>query len=563
MILNPDRFKKINHALLIALAVLLTFLALFVFRSADDNRLFKWHWVFAGGNASTIFLLLILGIISAYALAKVSLFERSPIVFLFLFSFVTTSIFWTEPELIMDASRYFTQAKHLEVYGIEYFIREWGKDIMAWTDLPVVPFLYGQIFRLFGENRIFIQVFTTILFSGTTVLTYLIGRTLWDEETGFYAGMLLLGMPYLFTQVPLMLVDVPTMFFLTLAIFTFIKALERGGTGMTVLASYALFLAVFSKFSTWPMLSVLGIIFLVYLKRDPAATLRRSAAVVLLSGVLVGSAILLKFDVFSEQLRLLLNYQKPGLERWGESFVSSFLFQINPFITLAAGYSLVVAFKKRDARYAIISWLVVLIFIFQIRRIRYILPAFPLLSLMASYGLRTIEGRELKKLIVFTIVITSLVIAVFAYLPFALTISAKNMKKTGEYLDSLDTGSVEVLTLPLKDPVANPSVAVPLLDLYTQKRIVYRYHPEDFPPPKDVVTSALRFTWEFKNPGYYRETGAQDNKTIVVIRGETDGIHAPPEYVRKRLKGCRLLKKFEAASDPFRYKTVVEVYAVD
>ena len=73
----------------------------------------------------------------------------------------------------------------------------------------------------------------------------------------------------------------------------------------------------------------------------------------------------------------------------------------------------------------------------------------------------------------------------------------------------------------------------------------------------------MRFTWEFKNPGYYRETGVQDNKTIVVIRGETDDIHAPPEYVRKRLKGYRLLKKFGAASDPFRYKTILEVYAVD
>jgi hypothetical protein len=559
---NSREPKNVEHVFIVALTAFLGFAALFIFRSLDDNRLFNWQWVFAGSHASRIYIFLLPGIAAAFVLSRVPLVERRPRTFLFLLSYGAAALFWTEPELLVDASRYFTQAKHLSVYGTEYFLREWGKDIPAWTDLPAVPFLYGQIFRLFGENRTFIQAFTTLLFSGTIVLTYLIGRTLWDEETGFYAGMLLLGMPYLFTQVPLMLVDVPTMFFLTLAIFAFIKTLERGGIGITALASCSLFLAVFSKYSTWPMLSVLGIIFLVYLKKDPAAALRRGAPVIVLSVLLVGSAMLLKFDVFSEQIRLLLNYQKPGLDRWGESFVSTFLFQINPFITFAAAYSLVVAVKKRDPRYAIIGWLVVLVFIFQIRRIRYTLPVFPLLALMASYGLRTIEGRELKKLIVFTVVTASLIIAVFAYLPFALTISLENMKRTGEYLDSLDTGSVEVVTLPLKEPVINPSVAVPLLDLYTKKQILYQYHPELFPPPQDLARSALRFTWEFKDPEYYQgDKGQINDATIVAIWGEADARRTLPESFKKRIEGYQLLRRFDAASDPFQYKTIVDVYS--
>jgi len=558
---NSREPKNVEHVFIVALTAFLGFAALFIFRSLDDNRLFNWQWVFAGSHASRIYIFLLPGIAAAFVLSRIPLVERRPRTFLFLLSYGAAALFWTEPELLVDASRYFTQAKHLSVYGTEYFLQEWGKDIPAWTDLPAIPFLYGQIFSLLGENRTFIQAFTTLLFSGTIVLTYLIGRTLWDEETGFYAGMLLLGMPYLFTQVPLMLVDVPTMFFLTLAIFAFIKTLERGGIGMTAFASCSLFLAVFSKYSAWPMLSVLGIIFLVYLKTDPAAALRRGAPVILLSVLLVGTAMLLKFDVFSEQIRLLMNYQKPGLDRWGESFVSTFLFQINPFITLAAGYSLVVAFKKRDPRYAIISWLVVLVFIFQIRRIRYTLPVFPLLALMASYGLRTIEGRELKKLIVFTIVAASLIIAVFAYLPFARTISAENVKDAGGYLNSLETGTVVVLTLPLKDPVVNPAVSVPLLDLYTKKQILYQYDPEFFPPPKDVARAALRFTWEFKDPKYYQGENAQENDaTILAIWGEADGWRTPPESFKKRIEGYRLLRRFDAASDPFQFKTIVEIY---
>ncbi len=551
--------KNLDQIFIVSLAAFLGFAALFLFRSLDDNRLFNWQWVLSSGHAARVYLFLLPGLGVAYALSRTPLLERAPRAFLFLFSYSIALLFWAEPELLVDASRYFTQAKHLEVYGTGYFLREWGRTISAWTDLPAIPFLFGQLFSLLGENRVFIQAFTTLLFSGTVVLTCLIGRTLWDGETGFLAGLFLLGMPYLFTQVPLMLVDVPTMFFLSLAMYSFILVLERGGAGATVLASVALFLAVFSKYSVWPMLSVLGVIFLVYLKKNRSATLRRSAGVALLSGLLIGVALVLKSDVFLEQVRLLLSYQKPGLERWGESFVSTFLFQINPVITVAAAYSLYAAYKKRDPAYIIVCWLVVLVFLFQIRRIRYILPVFPLVALMAAYGLRTIEGGAFRRFIAFAVVCGSLVLAVFAYRPFALSISAENMKRAGEYLNSVETESAEVVVLPLRDPVINPSVDVPLLDLYTSKRIVYRYNPELYPPPKDVATSALRFTWLFRNPEYYEVKEARDSGILVAIRGEADG--GTPPYFRRKLEGYRLVRRFDAASDPFRYKTIVEIYS--
>ena len=110
--------------------------------------------------------------------------------------------------------------------------------------MPLLPFLYGLIFRFFGEVRAYIQIFITFLFAMTVVLTYLIGKDLWDEEIGFSAGLLLLGMPYLLTQVPLMLIDVPAMFFLTLSVFTYIRALKHGGMWLCF-SSVAVFLAFF------------------------------------------------------------------------------------------------------------------------------------------------------------------------------------------------------------------------------------------------------------------------------------------------------------------------------
>ncbi|HWR57831.1 MAG TPA: hypothetical protein VN328_02990, partial [Thermodesulfovibrionales bacterium] len=187
---------KRNEYFLVSILTPIVFTMLFVARAMDDNRLTSWQWVFNGVNASAIFLVLLAGSILMVLLSRISCSVRRPGTFLFLSSFVAAVPFWTEPEIIVDASRYFTQAKYLEVYGIGHFVREWGRDIAAWTDLPLVPFLYGLIFSVLGESRLYIQVFTTCLFSATVVITYLIGKDLWNRDIGFYGGILLLGFPY-------------------------------------------------------------------------------------------------------------------------------------------------------------------------------------------------------------------------------------------------------------------------------------------------------------------------------------------------------------------------------
>ena len=229
--------------LLIALLACAAFLTPFVFRAADDNRLMSWRWVFADAQVAGFAALLASGLVLAYALRKVVLPPRYAGVWLFAASFAVGAAFWSEPEVIVDTARYFAQAKYLALYGIGAFVEAWGGELPAWTDLPLVPFLYGLIFRVAGEERIYIQAFTTLAFSGTVVLTYRIGKELWDETLGFYGATLLLGMPYLLTQVPLMLVDVPAMFCITFAAFAAIKALKLGGARWIAAAAAALALA--------------------------------------------------------------------------------------------------------------------------------------------------------------------------------------------------------------------------------------------------------------------------------------------------------------------------------
>ncbi|GMR18417.1 MAG: hypothetical protein BMS9Abin33_0829 [Gammaproteobacteria bacterium] len=557
---KPKQDKDILLTFLVSLLTLTAFLALFVLRSLDDNRLTSWQWAFAGIDALSILFVLVIGIFLAYVLSNISLPVRKPAIWLFISSFAVSAIFWGEPEVIVDASRYFIQAKHLELYGIGYFFKEWGNDITVWTDLPLVPLLYGLVFKFFGENRIGIQIFNTLLFSETVVLTYLIGKTLWDETVGIYGGILLLGIPYLLTQVPLMLVDVPTMFFFTLAIFTTIKAVKQGGTVLLISASVTIALAMLSKYSVWLMLSVIPVILLSHIGYGWKVILQRAAVIALGTALLIGIVILWKFNVIAEQLRLLQSYQVPGLKRWGESFTSTFFFQIHPYITLAALFSIYAAIKKKDFKYAIISWLLLLVVVLEIKRARYLIVVLPMLALMASYGIKEIRNVKISKFIVSSAVVSALVIAIFGYLPFLKTISAVNLKQAGKYLDTMDAETIEVVALPQVRSIVNPAVSVPILDLFTQKTLVYRYDDDTIQRPGSVEKSSLRFTWEYKNPEYFfADTGKSKRRTPVAIIF-SDRNQIIPARIAERIAGYRLVRDFATLDRVFKYKTIIRVY---
>lgn len=559
------------------------FLLQYYFRSFDDNRLTSWEPAFRFADFRHVLLLLCLGMLAVFPLSWLLSVRRYRPLLLFICSYGLGMLFWDEPELILDASRYFTQAKHLELSGPVFFLQEWGKEIFAWTDMPVVPFIYGIIFRLFGESRLYIQIFTTFCFAMTSVLTFLIGRKLWDEETGFIAGLLMLGIPYLFSQVPLMLVDVPLMFLFMLSVYMFILALERGGL-MVPVAAVVLCATSFTKYSAWLMLSEIFVIFVIFGMKTYGLSRAKSRArdrvlrgvlVFLVSGVLIGLIWSLKSGVFLAQLKLLREYQAPGLRRWGETLVSTFLFQFHPGVTLAALFSVWAAIRKWDLKYVLVCWLPLLVIAMQIMRIRYIVPVFPLLSLMAAYGLMQIRQGEIRRYLVSGIVISSVLVAVFAYRPFLNTISPVNLKEAGEFLDTLSGPVAEVFTWYAEDAPAGPAVTVPLLDLFTGKRIVYGIVSDDVGQRRldsgETSVSPLRFTWEYRTPRYYAQpespfrqkdaeivTHGRQQGAVVIITDRHDA--AIPEHLAQIIKEYRSVRVFNKDENEFAFKTFVRVY---
>jgi hypothetical protein len=550
--------RRTEQILLVSFCALLVVPLLYIGRLADDNTLTSWKWVFPATGILQAFFVLVPALLCAYALSGLRFAGPRAYALLSGVSVLAVLPLWREPEAVIDASRYFVQAKYLSEYGPAYFLREWGAAIPVWTDLPLVPFLYGLIFSCFGEERIYIQIFDTLLFALTCMLTFAVGKKLWDEETGLHAALLLTGIPYLLAQVPLMLVDVPTMFLLTLSVYAFLNAVEKGGIAWTGASSVSLFMALFSKYSAWPMLCVIPLMPLV-MAGDARGALRRSASVLLMTGILACAFVLFRLDFFREQVMTLWTFQWPGLSRWHEGYVSTFLFQSHPFLALLALLGTYRAVKARESRFLVAGWFAVFVFVLQVKRIRYILPLFPLFALMAAYGLNAFRDRSVRMFICMCVVASSVVVACSAYLPFLNSTSMANLREAGRYLDSLDCNSVEVHALSQKGSSGSTFAAIPILDYHTDKKI---HSPQEWPAhPEngDIRQSSLRFTWETRKPLYYAQTEAETGCALAIISSESVE-RVPDALAQGRQRTYVELKRFDLASDVFMYQTFVTVF---
>lgn len=553
-----NKLTRHESILILSFFTLICFPVLYVCRFLDSNTLTSWRWVFAGVSIPVALGLILAALMTSYVVSRWIDLVRHDRVSLFLLSIVAVVPLWSEPELLIDSGRYFLQAKYLATYGFLRFVSEWGGEITAWTDLPLIPTLYGLLFRYLGESRIVIQVFTTLLFVAAVLLTSGIGRALWNRDTGFYAGLLLLGMPYLLTQVPLMLVDIPTMFCLALAIYAFIRAMRDGGSWL-VLASLTITLAIYAKYSTWPMLLVLPVTAVVLRAGDRRQQLTRAGGVFLGAIVMAAPLAAMKLQLFREQLEILLTYQRPALTLWQEGFFSTFFFQIHPLISLLALRGCYRAWRTSDRHFLIAAFFAAIVFGLQMQRIRYILPLLPLLALMASRGLQSFKEGQVRRFAGMAIVSSSLLVVLGGYLPFFKTTSMMNIMAAGRFLDGLPGDGVEVYVLPQNVSSGNTALTIPQLDLFTTKRIISYQAWRQLgagPPPSHAP---LLFSWKVARPAFYSPpVSHQGSRPLVVISGGGEQGRPRP---KPTIVGARLpVGEFARQSGVFRFKALVDIY---
>jgi hypothetical protein len=542
----------------LALAAAGLFPLLAALRHLDDNSLTSWAWVLEGRDLVGLWVLHLAVTGAALVLSRRALAERWRLPAVVLAAFLAGIALAGEPEVVIDASRYFVQAKHFELFGPSAFLRDWGGAVPAWTDLPLPAFLYGLVFRLCGEHRLPQQFFTAGLFALTAFATARSGELLWGARTGARGALLLLAVPCLLVQVPLLMADVPAMAAVTTALWLFLAALERRGAWRIAAAALALGAALLAKYSTWVLLgAAFGSIIALEALRGKRAAAGRGAVAVLAGMLAPAIFALVKPGLVQRQLALLAGFQWEGLRRWVESYPSTFLFQTHPLLAAAALAALWRGWRERDRRVLVAAALPLVLFALGARRSRYLIPVFPTIALLAARGLEVLPGRS-RRFAVLAAAGFSLVTVFAVYVPFLKWVNTANLQEAGRFLDEHNVAAVEVAPAPAPGLGINPEVAVPLLDYHTAARIVVRAPAAPRPPLEELRVSSFRFTWEQPLPGWYRDSAAaQSGEAQVLITGDP-GAEIPPELVLK--VGVRPPDGVFVRDAVFRYRTHAYVW---
>jgi 4-amino-4-deoxy-L-arabinose transferase-like glycosyltransferase len=103
--------------------------------------------------------------------------------------------------------------------------------------------------RAFGVDLMVIRLVSLGLTLATALLTYALGRDLYDRDTGFAAAWLLLTMPLFLRVGSAGLTDMPVTFFFTLAMFAALRLLRTPAWHSAVTAGLAVGAGLLSKYT--------------------------------------------------------------------------------------------------------------------------------------------------------------------------------------------------------------------------------------------------------------------------------------------------------------------------
>jgi hypothetical protein len=529
-------------------------------RHLDDNSLTSWAWVLEGRDVVGLWVLHLCVVAAAWLLCRRQAGVRWRLPLVALAAFAAGAALAAEPEAIVDAARYFTEAKYLALHGARAFFRDWGAALPAWTDLPLPAALYGTAFSVFGEHRWTPQIVTAALFAATACATAGIGALLWDAATGVGAALLLLAIPCLLVNVPLLMADVPAMAAVALAVWALLALAARGGTPRLLAAAVALAAALLVKYSTWVLLGAAGAaVLLLEAPRRGRAGVARVAAAGALAALAPALFALARPGLVQRQLALLSSFQWEGLRRWVEGYPSTFLFQAHPLLAGAALAALWRGWRERDRRVLVVAAVPLALLVLGVRRSRYLLPAFPMIALLAARGLEALPGRS-RRFAALAAVGFSLVTVFAVDLPFLQWVNTANLRDAGRFLDRRGVREVEVAVVATPGLALNPEVAVPLLDYHTAARVVALGPAPAPPPPEQLRTSSFRFSWEAPLPAWYRPVpvpGAVPGTALVLVSGDPE---APlPASLAERVAGRPPDAVFWRDA-VFRFRTLVSVW---
>jgi len=138
-----------------------------------------------------------------------------------------------------------------DLYFDEAYYYNWAQnpDWGYYSKPPMLGWLIWATTSLFGDSQVAIKIGAMILYPLTTMVIYFIAKELFDVKTAFYSALIFFTLPSVWMSSLIISTDVVLLFFWSLALLFFIKALKAEKARDWILAGVFSGLGLMSKYN--------------------------------------------------------------------------------------------------------------------------------------------------------------------------------------------------------------------------------------------------------------------------------------------------------------------------
>jgi 4-amino-4-deoxy-L-arabinose transferase-like glycosyltransferase len=331
--------------------------------------------------------------------------ERLLIFTLCLVVLLAGAFFLHRPRVHPDEACSFQASKVVAADGMASFFADYGQiEWLGHQHPPLVPLVYGLSMRLFGVDLAVNRVITLVLGLAVIIITYYLGRELYDRYIGLVAACFLLTIPIFPRLVGIANNDIPVTFCFSLAVLIAVFLLRRPMYRLSVAAGVVAGAGVLSKYT---MVFIFPMLIGWVLFHRSSSRLRLHLGIV----ALVMLSMLATWLVFAQQNDMLAahadtiaGYVGTGktddgglryLSNWISEFrlrnLVSLPYQLGVYnlpILLLGG--LYVLRRRSQSDLFVLLWIaaVFLPVFLTLPQIRYYTPAMPAVAIVMAHGLR-------------------------------------------------------------------------------------------------------------------------------------------------------------------------------
>jgi len=412
---------------------------------------------------------------------------------------------WSSPDPNPDVAEFFGVAKYIELNGLFTYFKSFGTDaLMKYRFHSLLPII-GVAFRYFGESPLIVHLITSTLYAFIPVLTFLLAKKLFSKKIAFISSFFVIAMPNMLAQSSMFLVDVPTVFFVLLALFTFYLFLHKRKIYYYPLTILTLLFAVTSKRPAILFLILSLPVLFVIIKRSNGFNLKhlsmKSFMIFYILFVILFVFVFSKLSFFSEQIELDLS--QANIVGNPPHYVNplSYFFQIQPLIILLFLVFLIFFILKPKLSYLFLFVWIFFPYIFiHDTTVRYMLPAFPAVAIAAAIVLSKLK-KPIATFVVSVIILSSTLFVVMGYIPLLKNeFYDNNIRLAAEYVNELNISNIGVYmhynNLNYK---TSPKTEIYgyVFDYYSNKRVYYDV--------SESVRSIYHDEFRFNVFNYYRD----------------------------------------------------------